>query len=179
MASAVKQRTRYETYGSEAYDPAYLPGREREEERRPLVRPRERVEARPRALVREPGRVSIFGVVGFLAVGVVAVLLLLCYCQITATGDSIVRMKSELSALQEENVKLLTQYELAYDLKTIESEVTAEGTMVRPQSGQTVTLDLSEPDSVVTYAKEDTGGKVKNVLLELKQAAENVIAYFH
>ncbi|MEG2286292.1 MAG: Rnf-Nqr domain containing protein, partial [Ruthenibacterium sp.] len=55
-------------------------------ERRPLVRPRERVEARPRALVREPGRVSIFGVVGFLAVGVVAVLLLLTPTRLLAAA---------------------------------------------------------------------------------------------
>ncbi|MEG0321769.1 MAG: hypothetical protein RR606_06220 [Oscillospiraceae bacterium] len=177
MATAAKRRNQYETYGSVAYDPAYAPRREDRPESRPLVRPRERVSARPRAMVREAGSVSLFGIVGGVAVFVCAVLLLLCYVQLTTTGDSIVELRSELTTLEDTHKKLLAQYELAYDLKDIETAVTAEGTMVKPQSGQTVVLDLSEPDSLLRFdaPKENPGA---DALGGIAVAAENVLAYF-
>ena len=80
MATAAARKRRYNTpratYDSVAYDLSYTdtaaqPLRGGEQTRtRPLVRPRERAAVRPKARVREAGAVSIFAVVGFLAVGV-------------------------------------------------------------------------------------------------------------
>lgn len=164
MASATataRRKTGYHrprgTYGNLAYAEA-VPELERGGAEvlrpRPKVRPRERAVARPKIQVREAGRVSVFAVVGFLAVGVFAALLLMSYVQLTVTSDSVVSLKNELSDLQTEQTKLLAQYELAYDLSSIEQRVTADGSMVKPQSGQIYTLNLMEGDSVVRFEPE-------------------------
>jgi peptidoglycan hydrolase CwlO-like protein len=70
-----------------------------------------------------------------------------------------------LSDLQDEEKVLMAQYELAFDLAAIEKQLTADGTMVRAGSGQTVYLDLSEGDNVVYYeaAKQGLSGFVRQV----------------
>ncbi len=161
MAEAKRRSTRYEVYGNVAYDPVWeggavaAPAPERQEvfQPRPKVSPRERILARPRIQVREAGAVSPFAVIGFLAVGVLAVLLLMSYVNLTVLNDETVQLKSELSVLQDEEAKLLAQYELAYDWSALEAELTAGGTMAKPNSSQMVMLDLSEPDSVVVFGQ--------------------------
>jgi hypothetical protein len=112
--------------------------------------------------VRQAGKVSPFAVIGFLSVGVLAVLLLMCYVRLTVINDQSVQLRTQLSELQEEESKLLTQYEMAYDLQAIEQQLTADGTMVKPSSSQMVVLDLSEPDNVVIYDQtEDTADALK------------------
>ena len=136
------------------------------------MRPKERTLARPRIRVREAGKVSPFAVVGFLSVGVFAALLLMCSVELTVASDEIVSLRSELSELQEQESKLLAQYELAYDLQSIEAQLTADGTMVKPNSSQMVVLDLSEPDSVVVYGQQETAaGLVEQVKSFFTQAA--------
>ena len=119
----------------------------------PKVRPRERAAVRPKVRVREAGQVSVFAVLGFLAVGVFAVLLMLSTVQLTIIGDEIVSLKADLSNLQAEEKQLRAQYELAYDMNSVEEKAKAAG-MVKPQSSQIYTLDLSEEDSVIHYGAE-------------------------
>ena len=80
--------------------------------------------------------------------GVFAVLLLFSYVQLTTISQQVVELRSEMTALQSEEAKLRTAYELSYDLSSIEETMTASGAMVRPQNGQVVYVDLSEPDTV-------------------------------
>lgn len=169
-AEARRRTTRYETYGSVAYDPVWeggavaAPGREEVLRPRPKVRPKERTLARPRVQVREAGKVSPFAVVGFLSVGVLAVLLLMSCVRLTVISDETVQLRSQLAQLEKEEAKLLTQYELAYDLRQIEEQLTADGTMVKPSSNQMVVLDLSEPDNVVVYDQtENTAGALEKI----------------
>ena len=54
--------------------------------------------------------------VGFLAIGVFAVLVLLSSIQLTTLSDDIASLKSDLSELEEQESYLRTQYELAFDL---------------------------------------------------------------
>lgn len=171
-AEARRRSTRYEVYGNVAYDPVWeggavaAPAPERQEvlRPRPKVRPKERTLARPRVQVREAGKVSPFAVVGFLSVGVLAVLLLMSCVKLAVINDEAVQLRSQLSELQEEETKLLAQYELAYDLKAIEEQLTADGSMVKPSSSQMVVLDLSEPDNVVVYDQtENTAGTLGQI----------------
>lgn len=170
MAEARRRTTRYETYGSVAYDPVWeggavaVPGGEEVLRPRPKVRPKERTMARPRVQVREAGAVAPFSVVGFLCVGVLAVLLLMSYVRLTVLHDEGVQLKSELSVLQEEEAKLQTQYEMAYDLRAIEEMLTADGTMVKPSNSQTVVLDLSEPDNVVVYDQQEQSAGIMETI---------------
>ena len=168
-AEARRRTTRYETYGSVAYDPVWeggavaAPGREEVLRPRPRVRPKERTLARPRVKVREAGMVAPFAVVGFLCVGALTVLLLMSCVRLTVINDESVQLRSQLSALQEEEAKLLAEYEQAYDLQAIEEQLLADGTMVKPTSSQMVVLDLSEPDNVVIYSQEETAGALETI----------------
>lgn len=154
MAEAAR-KVRYSSYGNVAYDPAYEGGAVRvpsdEPLSRPHVLPREHTLTRPKVQVRPAGQVSVFAVVGFLAVAAAAILVLLSYVRLTALSDEVVSLRSEYSALKDEESRLLAQYELAYDLKSIEAAVTADGRMVKPQSSQIYYMDLSGSDSVVVY----------------------------
>lgn len=177
MATAATKRHGYQTYGNVAYDPAYAPEREGGTRTEPLIRPRERVVGRERVRVRAAGYVAPAAVIGFLAVAVVAVLILMSYVQLTDTSNQIVRLRREAETLATEHAELMTQYELAYDLKSVEEQVTSSGKMVQPSAGQIVSLNLSEPDSATVYAEE-----TENILGELWEsltgAVRNIGAFF-
>lgn len=190
MTAAVrKQSNRYSagaTSGSAAYDlydgnavrqPGY--GGSEVLRPRPKVRQREKAITRPVVRVREAGQVSPFAVVGFLAVVAFAVLLLMSYVQLTVANDRVVSLSGELSALQNEQKKLLAKYELAYDLSGIEAKVTADGSMVKPEAGQIYTIDLSEPDSVVHYDQTNqAGAAVDSILTEARNVFTSIVEYF-
>lgn len=177
MATAATKRHNFRVYGNVAYDPAYAPEREREGRVEPLIRPRERVVGRERVRVRQAGYVAPTAVIGFLAVAVMAVLILMSYIQITDASNQIVRLRHEADALATEHTDLMTQYELAFDLKTVEEQVTASGKMVQPGAGQIISLNLSEPDSAKVYEepKENPLGELWGSLTD---AVENIGAFF-
>lgn len=115
--------------------------------------------------------------VGFLAVGVFAALVLMSYVRLTVVSDQVVSLRSELDSLKTEESKLMARYDLAFDLSAIEAQVTADGSMTKPQSGQIVMLDMSEPDTVVRYRAE--GETEKSGLLDkTKEILSGFQAYF-
>ena len=182
MATAVKRRSRYTNYSRvpyDAYDGSAARQLQREEvlRPRPMVRPRERAVVRPRVRVREAGLVSPFAVVGFLAVGVFAVLLLFSYVQLTTISQQVVELRSEMTALQSEEAKR-TAYELSYDLSSIEETMTASGAMVRPQNGQVVYVDLSEPDTVTFFNQDEAAAGLDGMFESVKSIASEIVAYF-
>jgi len=125
------------------------------------------------------GSVSIFAVVGFLAVGVFAILVLMSSIRMITLSDDIAQLKTDLGVLQKEEAKLRTQYELAFDQTTIEKNMTATGTMVKPQDGQILYLDLSAPDSVVLFQEEGRGQEgAGGPLAVVREILDNVKAYF-
>ena len=183
MATAVKRRSRYTNYSRvpyDAYDGSAARQLQREEvlRPRPMVRPRERAVVRPRVRVREAGLVSPFAVVGFLAVGVFAVLLLFSYVQLTTISQQVVELRSEMTALQSEEAKLRAQYALAYDPSDIEQSMTASGAMIRPQDSQICYVDLSEPDAVEICTGEQPVKGLKGLLASLKELGGAVVEYF-
>ena len=78
----------------------------------------------------------------------------------TAKGATAVWVRTCTSG--DEGRVLQAKYELIFDLEAIEKQLLADGTMVRGRAGQTVYLDLSEPDSVVYY---DGAGKGLSISL--------------
>ena len=184
MASRRRNRPSYDTYGNVAYAPAYdgsavrAPGREETLQPKPKVRPRERERTltRTRVQVREAGEVSPYAVIGFLAVGIFAALLMWSYAQYVVTTDQLVTMRSELSDLQEENVRLSAQYEKVFDMERIQAAV--GDTMIRPTNDQIVYLDLSEPDNVVLYGEKETTQGPLGLLEGLKELFGDLFAYF-
>ena len=186
MANAsARRKSRYDQSQGVYGNLAYAPRPERAPQRggsevlrpRPKARPRERALVRPKVQVREAGEISLFAVVGFLAVGAFAVLLMLGSIQLTVVSGEVVSLREELSGLQTEEAKLMAQHELAYDLSAIEERVTADGSMVKPQASQIYTLDLSEADSVVHYDTEETAGTGGGLLDALGALAEELLSY--
>lgn len=142
---------------------------------RPQVRPRRRELARPKVAVRQAGQVSLFAVTGFAAVAVMAVLILMSFVQLTTLSNEVVGLNSQMTRLQSEEATLRARYELAYDLGAIEKAVTSDGSMSRPQAGQMVYVDLTEPDHVVLYDHQETSG---SFLESLEGIVGSILAYF-
>ena len=184
MASRRRISSTYRTYGSVAYAPAYdgsavrVPRREEEQRRRPQPiprqRPRERTLTRTQVQVREAGAVAPFAVLGFLAVGVFAALLLLSYTRFTVLNDEVISLQGELSQLQSENITLAAEYERVFDMERIQEAVGES--MVRPSGDQVVYIDLSQPDTVTLYTEEGEG--LGDLLHGISQAIAGVIEYF-
>ena len=184
MASAVRTRnSRYQSgrkIGYDSYDGSAARVLNREEvlQPQPRVRPKERVVVRPKAMVREAGKVSPFAVVGFLAVGVFAVILIMTYAQLTVISEEVVNMKSELSSLQSEEAQLRTQYELVYDLRSIEETMVDTGTMIKPTDSQIIYVDLSDADRVTYFQGEVASTGLEGVWGSITTACGNVVEYF-
>jgi len=120
----------------------------------------------------------VFAVAGFMAVGLLAVVLLLAYTHLTMLSDEVVGMKSELTTLRAEEAELRAQYELAYDLSEIEAKMTATGEMMSPQTGQVFYVSVAEPDSVTYFGKEDALTGAKGAVDSMETVWRNVVEYF-
>lgn len=158
---AEERKSRYASYGNVAYQPELEEtSRRREAEQprhRPRVQPRERVAERPKVRVRQQGAVSLFAIVGFLAVIGAVLLLLSTGIQLAVVADETFDLQDQLADLKEEEKKLQAEYELAYDLSAIEEQMTTSGAMVRAGAANTVYLELSETDNVVYFEEADSG----------------------
>ena len=163
------------TYGSVAYDPAYQPDFERGGEAAPRIRTRERAAVKAHARVRPAGYVAPTAVIGFVLVAVMTILLLAGYAQATQVSDQIIHLRQEGDALREENAKLRTSYELAFDLKSVEEWAATSGMMVQPQAGQIVTLNVAEPDSAKFYQDQDDSPSLWS---EMGETVDNLVAFF-
>ena len=114
-------------------------------------------------------------VAAILVMAAMLVLVLASYAQLVVVNDELVSLRGELQTLQEEETKLMAQYELAYDLQEIEKQMTESGQMNKVQAWQTYTLELSEPDSVEYFQ----GWDFKERLTDFAKAfAQAVKEYF-
>ena len=153
-------RPHYSTGYLPEYDGNAARRLERWEDEPPKRRAKSRKSARKMVQmeVRQAGKVAPFAVAGMFAVCLIAVLMLNQYAALVAVNDSVVSLRSELTTLQSAEAKLLTQYELAYDLQAIETQFLASGEMIKPQSNQIQTIELTEPDAVEFYQESGSGG---------------------
>lgn len=183
MAERRRTSPQYHTYGSVAYAPAYDGSAVRvprgDEDVRYAPRPRrqerERALTRTQVQVRPAGAVAPFAVIGFLAVGVFAALLLYSYAQFAVINDRVITARSDLNSLQTEYAALSAQYEQAFDAQRLQDTVGDE--MVRPSQDQVVYLDLSEPDAVTVYQQSGSSG-LSGALEKLEELVGGAIEYF-
>ena len=66
------------------------------------------------------------------------------------------KLQSELSDLETQNVSLTAQYEQTFDLSTVKEAAEAAG-MSKPSSSQIYYIDMSGADSAVVY--QQAGGR--------------------
>lgn len=129
----------------------------------------EQVEAKPKLIIA-PGLAAL----GLITV-VVVIVTLMSYAQLVMVNDDVFQARSELRSLQTEETKLMAQYELAYDLQEIETQMLSSGQMTKIQSWQTYTLELAEPDTVEYYQSNKLGEKIKTLASSL---VESIREYF-
>ena len=145
---------------------------------RPQVKPKKREVARPRIQVREAGSLSAFAAVGFLAIGVFSVLLLFSYVQLHQISEEVVSLRGEISELQSQENVLRARYEQVYDLAAIEEAMISTGRMVKPQYGQIIYVDLSEPDSVTFFDQEERAEGAAGAIQSFRSICTDILEYF-
>jgi len=128
-----------------------------------------------KAKVRPAERVSAVMVAGFAAVAVMMVMMVASYVQLNTVSNSIVSLRAQAAALENEQVRLMTEYEQAFDLSGVKEAALAAG-MSTPSDSQIYYIDLSDPDSAVVFAQEETG--VSAVLADVGHAVGTVVEYF-
>ena len=109
----------------------------------------------------------------FLAIAVIAAVIigtLISNAQLVMVNDQMVELRSTLSDLQDQETQLKAQYELSYDLQDIERQLLASGEMMKAQSWQIYTLELSEPDAVEYHQAWDLPQKLLSMAKEFSTA---------
>lgn len=147
------------------------------EARRETVKAEPRVRSISHVQTRERQHVSLLSAAGFAGVAALAVLLLLSYVQLTMLSSSVVKLKSELTELQTQNVVLTTEYQQIYNLSAVKEAAEAAG-MAKPTSSQIYYVDLSDGDSAVVYRQEEPG-VLSRVLTSLNHGVYAVVEYFN
>ena len=180
---AARQRmTTYRTNGSAAYAPVYegnvvrSPRRQEEQWSVPKRSPKRQPATRPQAAVRAPGQVAPFAVIGFLAVGVFAALLLFTCLQLHMSSDAVSSLRDQLTELQAQNAALSAQYEQVFDMEHLEAAVGS--TMVRPTNDQITYIDMSQPDSVVLHGGNSRMAGVAGAVHGVQEVFSGLIEYF-
>lgn len=136
-----------------------------------------RVHRREQALVRERQRIPVLTVINVAAIISAAVLLLMSYVQLTTLAADTVTLRSELSALEAENVSLTAQHEQMFDMATVK-EVAAAAGMSKPTGSQITYLDLAGEDSAVVYQVDSDPSVLSRVLSSLHHGIYAVVEYF-
>ena len=72
--------------------------------------------------------------------------------------------------MQDQETQLKAQYELSYDLQDFERQLLASGEMMKAQSWQIYTLELSEPDAVEYHQAWDLPQKLLSMAKEFSTA---------
>ena len=175
------RQSKYRSDGNAAYAPEFQEDRARRIPKRkraakPKHRTKEQTLTRTRVRVREAGQVAPFAVAGFLLVGALTALLLLCYTQYTVLTDEVISLRKDLSSLETEYAVLSAEYEQVFDMERIQS--TVGGSMVRPSSGQIEYIDLSAPDSVELYSGTGSVGGAAGLLGGIGEMISDIIEYF-
>ena len=174
------RRTYTSTYGSLAYDLDAL-ARERQLEEAgtmPQRRPEDQYQVRTRTHAKAQAKARPAPIVlgGIALLCTMVLVLMLGYVQLTKVSHQVGQIKNQITALTDEHVDLLTQYEKVFDLATIK-EVAEKAGMSKPSIGQIEYIDLSNSDSVVIYRAE-TPGFLPGVRSTVTAAASKVWEYF-
>lgn len=109
----------------------------------------------------------------FVAIAVIALVvigMLISNAQLVMVNDQVVELRNTLSDLQDQETQLKAQYELAYDLQDIERQMLTSGEMMKAQSWQIYTLELSEPDAVEYHQAWDLPQKLLSMAKEFSTA---------
>ena len=168
------------TYGNLAYDLDNLArqrnledaGKIQEQERQlqPKPQPRRQVQVQPKT------KASPLVAGGIVVLAAMVLLLIMGYVKLTTISGDVAELKSQLAALDDQHVSLLTRYEQTFDLATVKETAEAAG-MSKPTSAQIEYVDLSGADSAVVY-QAGAGGVLSDVVERVEQGFHALVEYF-
>lgn len=144
----------------------------------PQVTTRVRERSRVRVTTRQQQAVAPFAIIGFLAAAAIAVVLLLGNIQLNSLYADNVQLQKQLTTLKTEHADLTAQFELKFDQAKLEAAVAADGTLAKPNSNQSVYIDLSEPDNAVVYGSEKQSTGVDGFFKTVCDLFSSVVEYF-
>ncbi|MDD7221328.1 MAG: hypothetical protein SOW00_01480 [Oscillospiraceae bacterium] len=144
----------------------------------PQVTTRVRERSRVRVTTRQQQAVAPFAIIGFLAAAAIAVVLLLGNIQLNSLYADNVQLQKQLTTLKTEHADLTAQFELKFDQAKLEAAVAADGTLAKPNSNQSVYIDLSEPDNAVVYGSEKQSTGVDGFFKTVGDLFSSVVEYF-
>lgn len=144
----------------------------------PQVTTRVRERSRVRVTTRQQQAVAPFAIIGFLAAAAIAVVLLLGNIQLNSLYADNVQLQKQLTTLETEHADLTAQFELKFDQAKLEAAVAADGTLAKPNSNQSVYIDLSEPDNAVVYGSEKQSTGVDGFFKTVGDLFSSVVEYF-
>lgn len=144
----------------------------------PQVTTRVRERRRVRVTTRQQQAVAPFAIIGFLAAAAIAVVLLLGNIQLNSLYADNVQLQKQLTTLETEHADLTAQFELKFDQAKLEAAVAADGTLAKPNSNQSVYIDLSEPDNAVVYGSEKQSTGVDGFFKTVGDLFSSVVEYF-
>lgn len=144
----------------------------------PQVTTRVRERSRVRVTTRQQQAVAPFAIIGFLAAAAIAVVLLLGNIQLNSLYADNVQLQKQLTTLETEHADLTAQFELKFDQAKLEAAVVADGTLAKPNSNQSVYIDLSEPDNAVVYGSEKQSTGVDGFFKTVGDLFSSVVEYF-
>ena len=144
----------------------------------PQVTTRVRERSRVRVTTRQQQAVAPFAIIGFLAAAAIAVVLLLGNIQLNSIYADNVKLQKQLTTLETEHADLTAQFELKFDQAKLEAAVAADGTLAKPNSNQSVYIDLSEPDNAVVYGSEKQSTGVDGFFKTVGDLFSSVVEYF-
>ena len=144
----------------------------------PQVTTRVRERSRVRVTTRQQQAVAPFAIIGFLAAAAIAVVLLLGNIQLNSLYADNVQLQKQLTTLETEHADLTAQFELKFDQAKLEAAVAADGMLAKPNSNQSVYIDLCEPDNAVVYGSEKQSTGVDGFFKTVGDLFSSVVEYF-
>ncbi len=130
-----------------------------------------------KSMVRPAQHVSGVMVVAVGVVSVLMVVLIICYAQLNTISVNIVDMKEEIEALEIENVRLLAEYEQAFDLASVNEKARDAG-MSPPSDSQIYYIDLPGEDQAVACADDGNQSILSRFLQGIRSRLDEILAYF-
>ena len=110
---------------------------------------------KPHKAVKSSYGLSLFAVVGYFAVAVVMVLVLMTYVRYTAAAVEAVEYREQIETLTDDNRRLTILYAQTFDMNEVEYYARTVLGMDDPTENQTGVVSLNAGDKAVVYETED------------------------
>lgn len=163
-SATVRYASRSAVSGSTAYDISRLREFDRESEKlpdaKPTKQPTVKADPKPSPKTHKAYGVSLFAVTGFVVVAVMMVFVLLAHVRYNDISSETVRLQARLDELNEQERKLMIEYEKAFDVIAVEQYATNVLGMSKPDESQVSVVQTTAYDKavVVSQEKDETQG---------------------